>query len=210
MSVLSTLLQQVEVVIADSSLCAALHPLRELAAPVPPLHNHATIEKRDQYLAAGARLFLTNTFDAGRLHLEHIGMARAASRINEQAVVQTKRLLADVASETLVAGSIGLLPNHASHAEHVNAIAEQVEALANGGADLLWAESLSSLSQIDALLAGCQLGAPQLDLVVTLAFRPDHNVHPFKMTPTTAVAAPATINPIPALPIGPTRTRSSD
>lgn len=185
MSVLSTLLQQVQVVVADSSLSATLHPIRELASSVLPVQDKVAIEQRDRYLAAGARLFLTNTFDAGRLHLEHIGMAHAVKTINRQAVVRTKQLFADTAGETAIAGSIGLLPNHVSHAEQVNTVAEQVEALAHGGADLLWAESISSLAQIDALLAGCELGAPHLELVVTLAFRPNQT-DPFQMTPATA------------------------
>ncbi|MGB1250698.1 MAG: homocysteine S-methyltransferase family protein [Candidatus Promineifilaceae bacterium] len=185
MAVLRTLLQRTQVVVADSSLCAMLHALHNLASPNFPFHTHTHIEQRDRYLAAGARLFLTNTFDAGRLHLENIGLSHAVEEVNKRAVAATKRLFADVEDITAIAGGIGLMSNHVSYAEQVNAVAEQVSALAAGGVDLLWAESISSIAQIDALTAGCALGAPQLDLVVTLAFRPNHG-DPFKMTPAIA------------------------
>ena len=198
MAVLSTLLQQAEVVVADSSLCATLHVLHNLASMDFSRNSKIDLERRDQYLAAGARLFLTNTFDSGRLHLQNIGLSHTVHSINRRAVAATKQLFADVEPYVAVAGGIGFISEHVPHAEQVNAIAEQVSALAEGGADLLWAESLSSIDQIDALLAGCALGAPDLDLVATLAFRPNHT-DPFKMTPASAAKRLVQANQIAAL-----------
>lgn len=182
MAAVQKLLQQAKVVVADSSLSAAMHPLRPRYAHLAPLQ---AIEKRDELLAAGARLFLTNTADAARPQLRHLDLERATGAINARAARRMKALLADVSDETAVAGVLSVLPHYISHAEQINYIAEQVEALAQGGVDLLWAESYSSLNEIEALLSGCALAAPHLEIILTLGFRPN-SANPFQLTPTLA------------------------
>lgn len=187
MVVVDTLLSASNLVLADSHLSTQLHSISDLSTRRTKLYTSGGRSLpyqalRDQLLSAGVRLFLTNTFDAGRFQLQQIDLAAQTTLVNRQAAKQLRSVFATVDEPIAIAGSVSLAPPTVSYADQVAAVAEQAEALSQGGVDVLWAESLTAMSEIDALLAGCQLGAPQLRLIVTLGFRPNFT-NPFKMTP---------------------------
>ncbi len=102
---------------------------------------------------AGSDLFLTNTFggNASRLKL-HDGQ----NRVNElnKAAAELGREIADTAGrDVIVAGSVGptgeiMEPmGTLTHAAAVEMFHEQAEALKEGGADVLWVETISAADE---------------------------------------------------------------
>ncbi len=126
------------------------------------------------FVEAGADIILTNTFGGTRHRLK---LHRAENRVAElnEAAARLARGEADRAPRTvLVAGSMGptgeilepLGPLSVDAARE--AFAEQAAALARGGADLLWIETMSSVEETEAAVAGAQTTG--LPIVATLSF----------------------------------------
>ena len=132
----------------------------------------------DSFVAAGADIVLTNSFGGTRYRL---ALHDAGHRVRElnRAAAALARHAADAAPgrEVLVAGSMGptgeiLEPNGALSIDAARAaFREQAEALAEGGADLLWIETLSSAEEIEAAL----LGANEVGLPAVLTVSIDTN-----------------------------------
>jgi 5-methyltetrahydrofolate--homocysteine methyltransferase len=126
------------------------------------------------FIEAGSDLILTNTFGGTRHRLKlHEAQGRVAE-IN-QAAARLAREAADGAGrEIVVAGSMGptgeiLAPiGPLSRKDAAEAFAEQAAALAEGGADLLWIETMSSIEELSAAVeGGASTGLP---LATTLSF----------------------------------------
>ncbi|MEM8596427.1 MAG: betaine--homocysteine S-methyltransferase, partial [Pseudomonadota bacterium] len=109
------------------------------------------------FIEAGSDLVLTNSFggSAYRLKLHH-----AQDRVFElnEAAARIAREAADAADrEVIVAGSVGptgeiLEPvGQLSHDDAVAAFREQIRGLMAGGADVIWAETISSEEEIRAV-----------------------------------------------------------
>ena len=125
------------------------------------------------FINAGSDLILTNSFGGTRYRLGlHAAEDRvhelnaAAARIAREAVTASGR-------DVLVAGSMGptgeiLQPNGPlSIDDAAAAFAEQAAALRDGGADVLWIETLSSREEIEAAVIGAEtVGLP---IVVTVS-----------------------------------------
>ncbi|SEF90885.1 5-methyltetrahydrofolate--homocysteine methyltransferase [Thalassococcus halodurans] len=115
------------------------------------------IEKLYQFaIDAGSDIFLTNSFggNASRLKL-HNGQDRV--RELNKAAAELGRNLADKAGRKIVvAGSVGptgdiMLPvGTLSHADAVEMFHEQAEGLKEGGADVLWLETISAPEEFRA------------------------------------------------------------
>ena len=112
---------------------------------------------------AGADLFLTNTFggNASRLRLQ--GAAHRVRELNRTGAAMA-RDIADAAGRTVVvAGNIGptgeiMAPiGTLSHARAVEMFHEQAEALKEGGADVLWVETISSAEEFRAAAEAAHL-----------------------------------------------------
>ncbi|WP_323036331.1 betaine--homocysteine S-methyltransferase [Pararhodobacter sp.] len=110
---------------------------------------------------AGSDLFLTNTFggNASRLKLHQAqGRVRDLNRIG----AEIGRAVADKAGrKVLVAGSMGPTGDifepigTMSHAVAVEMFHEQAEGLKEGGADILWVETISALEEYRAAAEAC-------------------------------------------------------
>ena len=122
---------------------------------------HLIREVHDQYLAAGAHLISTNTFNAQRISLADYGMADLARELNVAAARLAREavdaaLAADPDTPRFVIGSLGPTNRTASispdvadpgarnvtYDELVTAYREQAEGLIEGGADLLAIETI--------------------------------------------------------------------
>jgi 5-methyltetrahydrofolate--homocysteine methyltransferase len=123
---------------------------------------------------AGADIILTNTFGGTRYRLK---LHKAEDRVRElnRAAAQLARSVADAAGrDVIVAGSMGptgeiLEPlGPLSAADARAAFAEQAAALAEGGADVLWIETLSSREEVEAAIEGAK--STGLPVVSTLSF----------------------------------------
>ncbi len=169
--------------VADGAMGTVLFELGLEPGGCPELLN---VERPDLvakahagYVEAGSDIILTNTFGGNRARL---GLHRAGERVAElnTAAVAVARKEAERGERTVVvAGSIGptgelLEPvGPLSTAAAVEIFAEQAEALAAAGADVLWIETISSWEELDAATsAAAGLGLP---VVATLSF--DTNGH---------------------------------
>jgi len=116
-----------------------------------------------QSVDAGSDLFLTNTFggNASRLKLHDAqGRVRELNRVG----AEIGRAVADKAGrKILVAGSMGPTGEifepmgTLTHAAAVEMFHEQAEGLKEGGADILWVETISAAEEYRAAAEACQL-----------------------------------------------------
>jgi homocysteine S-methyltransferase len=106
------------------------------------------------YLAAGAEIITTNTFGANRVRLAEFGLAERVRDINLQGVKVAREAREVSGRSAFVAGSVGPilrpLREERRGPEHqlIAAFREQVEALLEGGADLISLETFSDLDEI--------------------------------------------------------------
>ncbi|HEX9139115.1 MAG TPA: betaine--homocysteine S-methyltransferase [Steroidobacteraceae bacterium] len=126
------------------------------------------------FVEAGADIILTNTFGGTRYRLQ---LHQAADRVRELniAAVRIAREAASGADhEVIVAGNIGptgeiLEPVGPLSADAAQAaFAEQAAALAEGGADVLWIETLSSREELEAAIRGA--ATTGLPVIGTMSF----------------------------------------
>ena len=126
------------------------------------------------FIEAGADLVLTNSFGGTRYRLKLHNAEDRVAELNTRAA-RIARAEADASGrEVIVAGSIGptgeilepLGPLGAAAAR--DAFTEQAVALARGGADVLWIETMSSKEEFEAAIAGAR--ATGLPVVGTLSF----------------------------------------
>jgi 5-methyltetrahydrofolate--homocysteine methyltransferase len=121
----------------------------------------------DGFIAAGADVILTNSFGGSRYRLR-LHQAEGRARELSAAAARLARGCADAAGRpVVVAGSVGptgeiLEPvGSLAHADAVAAFEEQMSGLMEGGADVIWAETLSSAEELRAVAeAAARVGAP--------------------------------------------------
>jgi len=148
------------------------------AGAAPELWN---IDEPDKVLAqyrafveAGSDIILTNTFGGTRYRLKLHDAAERVAEINI-AAARLARQVADAAGRpVVVAGSMGptgelFLPlGPLSMTEGTAAYAEQAQALAEGGVDVLWIETIYAFDELTAALTGAR--ATGLPVVCTMSF----------------------------------------
>lgn len=172
------LLNEKPVLLADGATGTNLFALGLQSGDAPELwnieHPGRIAAHYRSFVEAGSDIILTNSFGGNRYRLKlHRAedrvdeLNRAAARIAREVVAETDRPVA-------VAGSIGptgeiLQPNGPLSVEAAAAaFAEQGRALAEGGVDVLWIETLSAREELEAALAGvANLGLP---VVCTMSF----------------------------------------
>src|SRR5580700_424540 len=134
-----------------------------------------------QYLAAGADIMSTNTFTATRIGQGDYGLEGAVPEMS-LAGARLARQAADEAGGRLVAGSVGPLNVTLSLSPKVDdpsyrtvifdqvyaAYAEQMAALAEGGADLLLVETIFDTLNAKAAIAAARDAAPDLPLWISV------------------------------------------
>jgi len=132
------------------------------------------------YIAAGSRLILTNTFGGTHFRLKLHNLHTRVAELN-RAAAQLARRAADSAPHlVVVAGSMGptgelMQPMGTMTFEQAaEAFAEQAAALADGGADLLWIETLSDLDEVRAAVQGAR-SVSDLPIAACMTF--DTNRH---------------------------------
>jgi methionine synthase I (cobalamin-dependent) len=147
----------------------------------PELWNleHPEIVRRVQrgYIDAGAQVLLTNTFGGNRLRLELHGRQDRVDQLNRTAAVLAS-VEADAADHpVVVAGDIGpsgqimeSIGGTLTPAIAREVFAEQARALAAGGADVLWVETMSDVDEAVAAILGARDAAPGLPVIATMSF----------------------------------------
>jgi homocysteine S-methyltransferase len=130
------------------------------------------------YLDAGAEIIQTNTFGANAFKLAEHGLAGQVAEINRAGVELARRVALASFKDVLVAGDVGplgvrLAPFGRVQAEQARAaFAEQIQALAQAGADLIIIETFSDLYELrEAILAARQVCS--LPVVASMTFTRD-------------------------------------
>ena len=175
---LTPLLAQRPWLLADGAMGSNLFERGLTSGDAPELWNTAHPQRirelQRSFVEAGADIILTNSFGGNRHRLKLHKAEDRVAQLNE-AAAGLARAEADNADRiVLVAGSMGptgeilepLGPLSAREAQE--SFAEQAAALARGGADILWIETMSSAEETEAAIEGArQTGLP---IVTTLSF----------------------------------------
>ena len=175
---LTPLLAQRPWLLADGAMGSNLFARGLTSGEAPELwnteHPQRIRELHRSFIEAGADIILTNSFGGNRHRLK---LHKADDRVAElnEAAARLARTEADRADRVvLVGGSMGptgeilepLGPLSAAAARE--SFAEQAVALALGGADILWIETMSSAEEAEAAIEGARRTG--LPLVTTLSF----------------------------------------
>jgi 5-methyltetrahydrofolate--homocysteine methyltransferase len=128
------------------------------------------------YLDAGARMLLTNTFGANRLRLALHRLEDRVEHLNRTAAILLRAEVTASGRDALVAGDIGpsgeiMAPLGTLEREHaIDVFGEQAGALAAGGVDVFWIETMSDLAEMAAAVAGARRASPATPIVATMTF----------------------------------------
>lgn len=138
-----------------------------------------------EYLQAGAEVIETNTFGGNAFRLERYGLREKVREINLAGVRIARKCVAEIAEkqavEAFVAGAIGPLGVRLEPLGKVGldearaAFAEQIAALAEGGADLLIVETMTSLAEASEVLRAAREVAPRLRTIVMVTVDEEGN-----------------------------------
>ncbi len=175
---LAELLNERPWLLADGATGSNLFDMGLVSGEAPELWNFSHPDRISTlhrgFVEAGADIILTNTFGGTRYRLK---LHDAEARVRELNVTAARiaRAEADASGRrVVVAGSMGptgeilepLGPLSITAAEA--AFAEQATALAEGGVDVLWIETMSSKEEVEAAIAGAR--STGLPIVSTLSF----------------------------------------
>ena len=157
---LKSLIKVKGVLLADGATGTNFFNMGLLSGDAPELWNDEAPEKvkalHQSFVDAGSDIILTNTFGGNRHRLK-LHDAQDRSRELNRMAAELAREVADAAPKTvLVAGSVGptgelFEPLGAlTHEDAVASFTEQMEGLKEGGADVLWIETMSAREEINA------------------------------------------------------------
>jgi 5-methyltetrahydrofolate--homocysteine methyltransferase len=140
------------------------------------LHPELVRKVHRGYLEAGSQVVLTNTFGGNRSRLAMHNLEERVPELNRTAAVLARSEVDQGGWNALVAGDIGPTGEifeplgTLSYDEAVEIFAEQAAALAGGGVDLFWVETLAAIEEGNAALEGIRRVAPDVPVIVTMTF----------------------------------------
>jgi len=173
----SRLLAEKPVLLADGATGTNLFSMGLQTGDAPELWNLDYPERvaahYRSFIEAGSDIVLTNTFGGNQRRLMLHQAQDRVHELNTAAARILKEVIAESGRDVVVAGSMGptgdiLEPNGPlSIAAAADAFEEQARALAEGGVDVLWLETISSREEVQAAFMGA--GRVGLPLVNTLS-----------------------------------------
>jgi len=175
---LRELIDQRDWLLADGATGTTFFQMGLEAGDAPELWNTSAPDKvralHQGFVDAGSDIVLTNSFGGTRYRLKLHNAQDRAYELNKAAAERAREVADACSRPVLVAGSMGptgeiFAPVGAlSHDDGVAAFAEQAAGLKDGGADLLWIETISSEEELRAAVEGA---APTgLPIVTTMSF----------------------------------------
>jgi 5-methyltetrahydrofolate--homocysteine methyltransferase len=179
MNLLEKLLSEHRYLVADGGTGTVLMGLGLTQGDPPEGWNLAYPERirhlHRSYIEAGSQIILTNSFGGTRFRLKLHNWQDKVHEIN-LAAAKLARAEADAAGRpVVVAGSIGpsgeiFEPLGSLSFEDAKAgFAEQAAALAEGGVDAFWIETMSALEEVQAAVEGVR-AVSDLPVVTTMTF----------------------------------------
>ncbi len=145
------------------------------AADIPPafwnLAEPQTVSRIHRlYVAAGAQVLITNTFQASSYALKHDQIAPSVAEVNRGAVDDARQ-----ANPQLLLGSMGpiaiewFVEDSLEYREIRANAREQASALLNAGVDGLLVETVTSIRNLQPVLAGAHDAADGMPVLVSFA-----------------------------------------
>ena len=129
------------------------------------------------YVEAGSQIILTTTFGGTRARLKAAGLEVQVTEINRRAAELARQVVGD---DLYVGGDIGptgemMVPlGPLTYETAVDLFGEQAQALAAGGADCIYIETMSDLNEAKAAVEGARQGC---DLPIFCTFSFDTHGH---------------------------------
>jgi 5-methyltetrahydrofolate--homocysteine methyltransferase len=168
---LQSLLGKGRPLLADGATGTNLFAMGLTSGDSPELWNAADPERIESlhkaFIDAGADVVLTNSFGANRRRLMLHGLEARARELNRLAALNARKTADGAGRPVVVAGSVGptgdlIAPlGPLSENEAVDVFIEQIEGLREGGADVVWIETMSAAEEIRAAaLAAAKCGMP--------------------------------------------------
>jgi len=176
--ILASLLAGRDCLVADGAMGTNLFAAGLATGDAPELWNVAHPERiaavHRAMVAAGADIILTNTFGGNRCRLALHGAEARVDELNRAGAAIAREIADAAGRNVVVAGSMG--PTGEIYqpigplavADGRDAFAEQARALAAGGADVLWIETISSEEELDAAVGGAARSG--LPMIATMTF----------------------------------------
>jgi 5-methyltetrahydrofolate--homocysteine methyltransferase len=172
------LLGERDYLLADGATGTNMMAMGLPAGQAPDLWNLEQPENvtrlHESFIGVGADIILTNSFGANRCRLK-LDNAEAKTRQINEAGARLARAAADAARRpVVVAGSMGptgemLEPYGTLTPDEAEAVfAEQAEALAEGGVDVLWIETIFAFAELAAAVSAA--GRTGLPIATTMTF----------------------------------------
>jgi len=134
------------------------------------------------YLRAGAEIITTNTFGANRIRLKEFGLEKKVRDINLRGVKIAREAREIVGVPAFIAGSVGPIGRPATEYNSLtdrvigDTFREQIEALLEGGADVIMFETFSELEE---LLIAIEVAKEvcELPIIAQMSFGEDELTH---------------------------------
>lgn len=180
LAALQKILDSNEIVLVDGAMGTMLFEAGLEPGGAPETWNVSHPESvkaiHKAYLDVGSRIILTNTFGGSPFMLGRHNLQDRVAELNETGAKIAREAVEESGHEALVAGDIGpsgelLVPLGTLEAdEALEGFSQQAAALAAGGVDLIWIETMSALEEIQAAIRGAQQAAPHLPIAATMTF----------------------------------------
>jgi methionine synthase I (cobalamin-dependent) len=172
------LLQSKGRLVAAGGMGTSLFELGLQAGSTPELwnveHPDLVAKVHSGFIEAGSDIVLTNTFGGTRARLDLDNLGHRVGELNRAGVEVARHAVESSGRDVVVAGSVGptgqlFEPLGAlTHEVGVELFSEQVAALAEAGADVIWIETLSATEELAAAVeAAATSGLP---IVTTMSF----------------------------------------
>lgn len=175
---LTQLLSENEVLIADGATGTNLFNAGLMSGDAPELWNDQHPEKiktlYQGWIDAGSDIFLTNSFGGNAARLKLHDAAKDAHRLSRIAAEIARECVDAQERKIVVAGSVGptgeiMEPvGELSHALAVEMFHETADGLKEGGADVVWVETISAPEEFRAAAEGFALAG--IDWCGTMSF----------------------------------------
>ena len=172
------LLDEKEFLLADGATGTTFFGMGLQSGDAPELWNADFPERvtshYQAFIDAGSDLILTNSFGGTRYRLKLHNAQDRVAELNIAAAAILRDVVANCGRQVIVAGSIGptgeiLAPLGTLEPEAaIAAFAEQALALEQGGADVIWIETMSSQEEVELAVRGAQ--QTSLPIVFTMSF----------------------------------------
>lgn len=170
-NLLTELLAERDYLLADGATGTNMMAMGLPAGQAPDAWNLDAPEKvarlHESFLEVGSDIILTNTFSANRFRLRLDNSEARTSAINEAGARIARTARDAVGRPVVVAGSMGplgeLMVPHGKLTKElaVEAFTEQANALAQGGVDVLWIETIFAFEELEAAVtAAASTGLP--------------------------------------------------